>query len=128
MSLFDRNIIHPLESLYDQCKQVVNWVVPAKLMHYNSEPHDISWISWEIRWELINSGLFDNEKLPMNDRIYRIGSVNVKRAKSVRSLPTYMVEFEYIKGVEDLGWCKRMDYEHLTTFHVGINGIINDMS
>ena len=123
MSIFDQNTIHPLEELYDKCKQVVNWVVPAELMHYNSEPHDIS---WEIRRELINSGLFDNEKLPINDRIYRIGAVNVKRAKSVRSLPTYMVEFEYIKGVEDLGWCTRMDYEHLITFWVGISGVINE--
>lgn len=35
MGLFDQNIHHPIETLYDQCKEIVEWIVPMNMIHYN---------------------------------------------------------------------------------------------
>ena len=131
MSIFNENIHHPVEELYDQCKDVVGWIVPMNMMHYNGDcetmKHDIVRMLRE-RNLLVNNY---NSALQTVDsvNINKVSKVIVEYGEYVRRIPTYKVRLFYVKEIHSDLWFGGRAIEYtafLTQFNVGISGIINE--
>ena len=116
MSIFDKNIHHPLEELYDACKDVASHVIPMNLMHYNA---GCGAMRADIIRELKEIGLFQ----PMTPN--KIAEVIVEQSEYIRRIPTFKIQFIYTEEVEMFdGLPLYSKVSTLCEFTVGINGII----
>ena len=128
MGLFDQNIHHPIEELYDQCKEVVEWIVPMNMMHYNG---GCDTMKHDIEQMLRERNLFAPKYIPFNAErdVNKISEVGVSYGECIRGIPTYKVLFYYIKKIDSDLWYggSAIQYgAYLTQFTVGISGIINE--
>ena len=128
MGLFDQNIHHPIEELYDQCKEVVEWIVPMNMMHYNG---NCAQMEHDIITMLKERGLWAGGRNGMayKDDINKINQVCISMGGYARRIPTYIVYFYYVKEIHNELWLegKAVQYgAYLTQFTVGISGIINE--
>ena len=129
MSIFDKNIHHPVETLYDQCKEIVEWIVPMNMMHYNGSCEQME---QDIITMLKERGLWVGGRNGMayKDDINKINQVGVSMGGYTgRGIPTYIVYFYYVTEIRSSLWLggSAIQYgAYLTKFTVGINGIINE--
>jgi hypothetical protein len=121
MSLFCDNIKHPLDELYDQCKEIVGRVIPREMIRYNA---DEQLMYYYIRQELVCKRLlfydysYDYSSDPKNndEKIYRFEVFQTSHNHKT----LYTVYFYYAKPSGDM----HVHQEYLCEFNVGINGII----
>ena len=128
MSIFDKDIHLPIEHLYNACKDICREVIPGNIMHYNGSC-DI--MQRDIMFELRSMGLLTNRYWPARDSsdINKISKVNVEFGEYIRRIPTYIVEFFYVKEIIGDEWLNgsALQYDKpFAQFTVGINGIINE--
>ncbi len=119
MSIFDTDIRHPLEQLFDEVKEIVEYVVPGEIIHYNTEPvHIIREISRMLDYKK----LFYSSTMPYEDQKYTIYSVSAKIEGYKRGIPFYKVTF-YLPELTDHEFVNK---KHFIDLYVGISGIISD--
>lgn len=128
MSIFDKDIHLPIESLYDACKDIVRHVIPMNMMHYNGQCETMQ---RDIMFELKNVGLLTNRYSPGKNSsdINKINKVTVKYGEYIRRIPIYIVEFFYVKEIIGDEWLNgsALQYDKpFAQFTVGINGIIDE--
>ena len=128
MSIFDKDIHLPIEHIYDACKDIAGHVIPANMMHYNGQCETMQ---RDIMFELKNHGLLTSRfKTVVGNPVGKINKVTVKYGEYIRGIPTYIVEFFYVKeiiDVERLGGSAPLQYDYpFAQFTVGINGIIDE--
>jgi hypothetical protein len=119
MSIFDTDIRHPLEQLFNEVKEIVEYVIPDEMMHYNTDPGHII---YEISQMLDYKKLFYSHTIPYKDQKYTICGVSAKIEGHKRGIPFYKVTF-YIPELTDDGF---INNKHFVDLYVGISGIIND--
>ena len=123
MSLFDQNIHHPLETLYDECKDVCRIIIPGNMMHYRG---DKNFMLEDIIKELKHRNLFQEPFPYSHDALNKISKVEVQKWGYCRLIPQYRVWFYYNSSeFTDLSGYKYLEQSYLTDFIVGINGVIN---
>ena len=126
MGLFDSNTQHPIETLYDQCKEIVNYIVPMNLMHYNGSCNDME---RDIITMLKERNLFIKTNSDFDNEISKISGVDVRPNGYINRIPTYIVSFYYVKYHHSNLWINGKAVEFgafFTQFTVGINGIIHE--
>jgi len=128
MSIFDKNTQHPIETLYDQCKDIVQYIIPMNMMHYNG---DCETMKHDIEQMLRERDLLAGKYTSFGEKgdINKISNVFVEYGEYVRRIPTYKVKLFYVKKFEDnflFGGPTIVITEFLAQFTVGISGIINE--
>lgn len=126
MSIFDPNIHLPIEELYEQCKEIVEWIIPMNMMHYNGSCETMR---HDIERMLLERGLITNAFWIGRGDVNKISKVVVEYGEYIRRIPTYKVKFYYVKEFTSDLWHNEPVIEstsYFTQFTVGINGIINE--
>ena len=128
MSIFSADIQHPIDPLYDQCKDVVERIIPMNMMHYNA---DCKTMERDIISMLKEKGLWvgDSNHKVCEDDIFKINKVCVSMGGYARRIPFYLVYLYYVKEIHNEPEFEGITVQYtafLTQFNVGINGIINE--
>lgn len=119
MSVFDTNSLHPIEELYDQCKEIVEEIVPGHIMHYNA---NIDTLQRVVIVALKERGIWAYPTFNVHENINNISRVEVCKGGYQYRIPTFIVYFYYVKEIQN----NVNAQAYLTHFTVGINGIINE--
>ena len=124
MSIFDKDIRHPIEQLYDECKDVCKFIIPSNMAHYRADK--ISIMDDVVR-ELNYRGLY-GKQYPFNkDNLNKICRVECSIDEYTRLIPRYRVWFYYNSSYKQSSFGDfRMLQSYLCDFVVGINGIIEE--
>ena len=120
MGIFDIDKKHPLEHLYDECKEVCNFIIPMNLMHYNAEP---TYLRTDIIEMLKERNLY-SPQYPYNENGgQKICDVMVARNGYQHGIPDYHVWFYYNHSVHIDQYGTNHVRSFLVDFIVGISGV-----
>lgn len=131
MSIFDKDIQHPIEHLYDECKDVCENIVPSNIipgntMHYNGI---CKTMQRDIILELMQRDLFVEQFVYKPDGLNKICRVEVQLGGYIRLIPHYRVWFYYnSKDVLGSYGYHHFQQSYLTDFIVGVNGVEGNRS
>ena len=121
MSIFDKDIKLPIDHLYDECKEICNFIVPGNMTHYRG---DKKFMQDDIISELKRRGLFHEQYPYDHNALYKICNVRVQVWDYVRLIPRYRIWFDYNseENQSSLGNMVLIS-AYFTDFVVGINGV-----
>ena len=121
MSIFDQDIQHPLEDLFDQIEEIINDAISREFFQRNA---GYGIIEKDICWNLKKKNLFVGDLAHPEEQIHKISRVYIDKRFFLNKNPIYDVYLYWCEWADD-GYPDDVYYPLFVIFHISDDKIID---